>query len=45
MSLGDYCDYVIRVLVLYVLPVAEYIGMYCGYLTACVRSTMQLHLD
>ncbi|KHG11466.1 hypothetical protein F383_02204 [Gossypium arboreum] len=40
MSLGDYCDYVIRVLVLYVLPVAEYTDMRCGYLTACVSSTV-----
>ncbi|KHG23908.1 hypothetical protein F383_32582 [Gossypium arboreum] len=40
MPLGDYCDYVIRVLVLYVLPVAEYTGMCCGYLIACVSSTV-----
>ncbi|KHG07183.1 hypothetical protein F383_10001 [Gossypium arboreum] len=26
-------------MVLYVLPVAEYTGICCGYLTACVRST------
>ncbi|KHG05400.1 Chaperone surA [Gossypium arboreum] len=32
--------YEIRVLVLYVLPVAEYIGIYCGYLIACVSSTV-----
>ena len=32
--------YVIRVLVLYVLPVAEYTGICCGYLTACVSSTV-----
>ncbi|KHG17054.1 hypothetical protein F383_21099 [Gossypium arboreum] len=32
MSLGimGYYDYVIRVLALYVLPVAEYVSMCCG---------------
>ncbi|KHG11835.1 hypothetical protein F383_03107 [Gossypium arboreum] len=29
----------IRVLVLYILPMAEYTGVCYGYLTACVRST------
>ncbi|KHG29765.1 hypothetical protein F383_12460 [Gossypium arboreum] len=45
MSLGDYYDYVIQVLVLYILPVAEYTGMCCGYLTTCVSSTVLLCLD
>ncbi|KHG25506.1 Glycine--tRNA ligase beta subunit [Gossypium arboreum] len=31
--------YVIQVLVLYILPVAEYIVICYGYLTACVSST------
>ncbi|KHG05511.1 hypothetical protein F383_30822 [Gossypium arboreum] len=34
------CDYVIRVLFLYILPVAEYTGICCGYLIACVSSTV-----
>ncbi|KHG01837.1 hypothetical protein F383_23809 [Gossypium arboreum] len=38
MLLGNCCDSVIQVLVLYVLLVAEYTGMCCGYLTACVSS-------
>ncbi|KHG25644.1 hypothetical protein F383_32166 [Gossypium arboreum] len=40
MSLGNYCDYVIQVLVLYVLPVAEYTSMCCCYLTTCVSITV-----